>query len=222
MSGVEMVGGGGDGNPNGSAPSPVQYVTMSADLGETASDNDSSAHERSLVERVRSGDTSAFDALVRRHVESALAAALRILRNQADAEDAVQDAFIRALDRIHLFDVTRPFGPWLHRMVVNTAINNMRARTVREVEPEALDAPAPRSDPHEHAEQEEIRRLFAAAVDRLSERQRLAVVLYDVEGFSTQEIAERMQVSQETVRGHIHLARKALRAALSGFRSEPG
>lgn len=170
--------------------------------------------ERSVVARVQRGDVAAFDALVRRYIDRALVVARRITGNTHDAEDLVQDAFMRALDRIGSFDNTRPFGPWFFRVLTNTGLNARRARVLRMTEPEAVDAPSSDALPDEVVERREIRERFDAALASLSPRQRLIVTLFEVDEVPSSEIAARLGIAQETVRWHLHQARLLLRAAL--------
>ena len=178
------------------------------------------ADDTSLVARVKQGDAAAYDALVRRYVRRATAMARRLLGNEEDAEDLVQDAFIRALERIHQFDDTRPFGPWFFRLLLNAGLNARKARTRRTTEPERGDVPSTSAGPHQLLEEREIRERFAEALRALPARQRLVVSMIEVDGLSSQEIAESLGISPETVRWHHHQARRALRAALAPLWSE--
>jgi RNA polymerase sigma-70 factor (ECF subfamily) len=171
------------------------------------------AEERDIVARVQRGDVAAFDALVRRYIDRALIVAKRITGN-SPAEDLVQDAFMRALDRIASFDNTRPFGPWFFRVLTNTGLNARRARKLRMTEPEALDAPSTDAGPDVIVERREIRERFEAALAALSSRQRLIVTWFEVDEIPSSEIAERLGIAQETVRWHLHQARRVLREAL--------
>lgn len=172
------------------------------------------AEEREIVAQVQRGDSAAFDALVRRYIDRALIVAKRITGNTPDAEDLVQDAFMRALDRIASFDNTRPFGPWFFRVLTNTGLNARRARRLRMTEPEALDAPSNDAGPDEIVERHEIRERFETALASLSARQRVIVTWFEVDEIPSSEIAERLGIAQETVRWHLHQARRVLREAL--------
>jgi len=174
--------------------------------------------ERLLVQRTRSGDLTAFDQLVRRYLPRAFMAAWRLLKNKEDAEDLVQDAFVRALQHIHQYDVSRPFGPWFFRLLTNTGLNSLERRTVRTMEPEEENLPSGAVDPDVAAEQREIRDRFSTALATLPPRQRVIVGLYDVDGVSTAEIAQRLGIGPETVRWHLFQARRTLRRALAPLR----
>jgi RNA polymerase sigma-70 factor (ECF subfamily) len=187
-------------------------------VGPTASDDGTATDDRELIERVQHGDTAAYDRLVRRHLASALAIARRLLGNADDADDLVQEAFMRALDRIASFDATRAFGPWFYRLLINAGLNARKARALRAAEPDRGDLPSRGASPHELAERKEVRERFATALAGLPARQRLVVSMFEVECLSTAEIAEALGISRETVRWHLHQARQALRNALAALR----
>jgi RNA polymerase sigma-70 factor (ECF subfamily) len=178
----------------------------------------SEAHdnERGLVIRVQQGDREAFDELARRYARRAFAIAYRILRHTQDAEDLVQDAFMAALDGIGSFDPARPFAPWFFKIVVNRSLNAASARNTRERHVTVThlwnkDAAAVEFDP---AERSEIRQRFQQALAALPKHQRLIVELSDLDGRSSTEIGEMLELPRGTVRWHLHQARKVLRAAL--------
>jgi len=183
-------------------------------VGPSASDAPG-ADERELVERVQRGDATAYDALVRRHLARATSIARRLLGNVEDAEDLVQEAFVRALDRIATFDPTRAFAPWFYRLLINAGLNARKARALRAAEPEQRELASRGASPLELTERREIRERFAAALAALPPRQRLVVSMFEVDGLSTAEIADALGISRETVRWHHHQARHSLRKALA-------
>ena len=173
--------------------------------------------ERELVIRVQHGNREAYDELARRYARRAFAVAYRILRHKQDAEDLVQDAFMAALDGIRSFDATRPFAPWFFKIVVNRALNAANARSTREHYVSVIhrrnDNPVViETDP---AERSEIRTRFRSAIDALPRHQRLIVELADIDGRSSSEIGEMLDLPRGTVRWHLHEARKTLRVALA-------
>ncbi len=167
-----------------------------------------------LVERVRRGEPAAFDALVRRHDQRAFALAYRLLGHREDAEDVVQESFIAALDALDRFDATRPFGPWLYRIVVNRSLNARKARSRRVMEVIPEDAASPVAAPDRAVETAEARARLRGALASLSQRQRSVIEMIELEGFSGPEVAEILGIPEGTIRWHLHGARKALRAAL--------
>lgn len=172
------------------------------------------ARDALLVERVLGGDAEAYGELAARHMRRAFRIAWRILEHREDAEDVVQDAFIRALEGIGTLDPARPFGPWFHRVVVNSALNYRRGRSVRATQPMPRDVVATTSSPETDAENALLRGRLRAALDALPERQRTIVQLADLEGMNGSEIADILDVSAGTVRWHLHQARQTLRVAL--------
>ena len=132
-----------------------------------------------------------------------------------DAEDVVQDAFLSAMRAIGSFDVTRPFGPWITRIVVNQGITYRRSRARRQDESMPVDLPSAGPSPALVTERNEITDRFRAALEQLPGQQRLMIQLFEVDGLSSPEIAKLTGLSDGTVRWHIHAARKTLRTALA-------
>ena len=182
------------------------------------SSHDAPDDDHALVDRVRRGDATAYDTLVRRHIRRATIIARRLLGNVEDAEDLVQEAFVRALNRISSFDNSRAFAPWFFRLLINAGINARKARALRVAEPEHSELPSRGATPLELTERREIRERFMTALASLPPRQRLVISMFEVDGLSTSEIATALGISRETVRWHHHQARRTLRKALAAFR----
>ena len=176
--------------------------------------------ETELIERVRGGDTQAFGELVRRYQRRAFAVAWRLLGHREDAEDLVQDSFMTALDRLDSFEAGRPFGPWFLRIVVTRGHNARAARRVRAVDelPDQLEGRAPAPDAV--VEAAELGEQIGAAIGELPERQRLVVQLHELEGFSSAEIADMLEIAEPTVRWTLHAARKRLRQDLAEWKGD--
>jgi RNA polymerase sigma-70 factor (ECF subfamily) len=172
--------------------------------------------DAALVARVRAGDNAAFDAIVQAYMRQAFQLAYRVVGHREDAEDLVQEAFLAAYQYLDSYDATRPFGPWLMRIVLNRGANLRRSRARRETEPET-DAVSPAPSALDERERSEAREQLQRALDTLSERQRMIVTLFDVDGLTSTEIGERLDLSPGTVRWHLHEARRTLRSALSRF-----
>jgi len=177
-------------------------------------------HERdaSLVERVREGDREAFGELVGHYIGQARRVARAVLRDADDADDAVQDAFLNALTRLEQYDERRPFGPWLLRIVANAALDRVRRRAIRAAEPISDRQPQAMGGPVEDAERRMMLAQLERALQDLPERRRMAVVLFDVEGYEHKEIAKILGVPEGTVRSDVFHARRHLREALAGWR----
>ncbi len=176
--------------------------------------------EADLVVRAAAGDRSAFGVLVERYAGVARRVARAVLGNPEDADDAAQDAMLSALVKLDQYDPRRPFGPWLLRIVANAATDRRRRRTVRRVEPldAALTAGGPRPDTT--AERRALGERLRQALAELPERRRVAVVLFDVEGYSHAEIAAVLGIPEGTVRSEVFHARRRLRALLADWKEE--
>lgn len=169
--------------------------------------------EAELVRAVQDGSERAFGRLVDLYLDEAHAVATGILRHRQDAEDAVQEAFIRALERIdHLSDGS-PFGPWFYRVLRSTCLNLLRREKRRDHGPIPHDASGG-SNPETETARRMTRERLLDALAELPEMQRTAVTLYDLEGYSHREIAEILDVAEGTSRAHVHHGRRALRALL--------
>jgi RNA polymerase sigma-70 factor (ECF subfamily) len=173
--------------------------------------------DRELLLRVQNGDADAFDLLVRRHMDRARQVARRLMQDPDDADDLVQDAFLRALDRIATFDVSRSFGPWFTRLLVNLGLDQRRKQKVRRTEPQDPETFAGGVTPDRQVERAELKESLGKALEALPDRQRLIVTLFEIDGHSTEEVASMLQVSQVTIRWHLHQARRTLRYALRGW-----
>lgn len=177
--------------------------------------------EQHLVRRVQDGDADAFAALVDRYLDSAYAAAMSVLRDPHDAEDAVQNSFIRALERIDQLQPGSPFGPWFYRVLRSTCLNLRRREALRSHEEIPVSAAGGR-DPETDLQRKLTRSRVLEALAELPEMQRLAVTLYDLEGYSHQEIADILGIAVGTSRAHVHHARRALRRRIGSDADRDG
>lgn len=185
---------------------------MSSQSEKTASGSD----EAALVDRVRCGDTQAFEILVDRYSDQAFGVAYGFLGHVQDAEDLVQDGFIRALEQIDSLQPGSGFGAWFYRLLVNAAINRRRYLARREMSDLPADAAAA-SDPAAAAEQSDLRRELARALHSLPEELETVVVLHDLEGFTHPEVARILGMPEGTSRSHLHRARRVLREKLKEY-----
>lgn len=188
----------------------------SGDRGPQAGVEDDSA----LVERVRAGDVGAFDQLVQRHMKRAFAVAYRLLGHREDAEDLVQDAFIQALDKIDTFEAGRPFAPWFFRILTNRGLNARQSRALRTMSELPEEVASAIGSPGQDAERADLASRLREAVGKLPERQQLIVQLFEIDGWTSAEIAATLGISDGTVRWHVHEARRALRAELEPYRRQ--
>lgn len=168
-----------------------------------------------LVRRAREGDRGAYEKLVRRYLNMAYAVALAELSDRGDAEDAVQDSFIQALERLDDCRDPSAFAGWLRRIVRNRARSVRRRERVRETESlESARSAASLRDPGRDLERSEIRQRLQAALSTLTEVQRRVVLMHDLEGYRHREIAVELDIPEGTVRSHLFFARRALREQL--------
>ena len=168
-----------------------------------------------LVRRARKGDEIAFGLLVERYQRPAYAVALSVIGRHEDAEDAAQESFLVALDRLDECRNPDRFAGWLMTIVRNRSKNLIRRESLRETEQVPVGARSTVPTPDRVTETMELRRLLEVALAELPEVQREIVMLHDLEGWKHREIAERLELPSGTVRSHLHFARKALRQALS-------
>ncbi len=171
-----------------------------------------------LAALAQAGDREAFGELVRRYAAQARRVARAVLGHAEDADDAAQDGFLAALRHLGRYDPHRPFGPWLMRIVANAATDRLRRRRVRAAEPIPQAMAAADAPPDREADRRAFHEALRRALARLPERQRIAVVLFDVEGYTHGEIAEVLGIPVGTVRSHVFHARRALRSALAAWR----
>ncbi|NIR45533.1 MAG: sigma-70 family RNA polymerase sigma factor [Gemmatimonadetes bacterium] len=169
-----------------------------------------------LAQRTQAGDRDAFELLARRYLRPIHSVVASFLSERAEIEDAAQETFLRALDRIQTFDPDRPFAPWLYQIARNVA-RNRRKRGRREEPLSDIERSAASGEPAPSArvERDELRRLLAAAIDELPQQRRTAFTLTDIEEYPMTEVARLMGLSAGTVRSHVHHARRALRDRLS-------
>ena len=179
------------------------------------------ASDAQLLERHFSGEPDALEELFRRHRGLAFRVAYRLLGNEADALDAVQDGFIKVLTHVDRFEGRSSFKTWLLRVVSNAALDLGRQRGRREQhrgeESSAaeFDAPAPAEEPGRELERADLRRLLNDALAQLPEAQRRTFVLHVEAGLSYREVAEVLEISIGTVMSRLFYARQKLRALLS-------
>ena len=171
-----------------------------------------------LVERTREGDPDAFGSLVERYKRSAYAVALSVTGRHEDAQDAAQESFLVALQRLDECRSPERFAGWLMTIVRNRARNLVRREVLRDTDPVPESAQSRSPTPERDLETLELRRSLVEALAGLSEVQRQIVLLHDLEGWKHREIADRLELPSGTVRSHLHFARKALRGALAALR----
>jgi RNA polymerase sigma-70 factor, ECF subfamily len=174
-------------------------------------------HDEALMQRVAVADRVAFRSLLERHARRTLALARYTLGNASEAEDIVQEAFVRVWQHASRFDGRRAlFTTWLHRIVVNLCVDNLR-RPRHDGDAGLQDLADEAPDALGQALTHERRAAVQAAMRRLPARQRAALVLFHFQGASTREGAAAMELSDKAFESLLIRARIALREALLGY-----
>ena len=186
----------------------------------------------SLVERLRSGDATALDELIERHGSRMYRVACQITRDEADAQEVVQDAFLAAFRKIHTFEGRAALGSWLYRVTANTALLKKRSRRADREVPLDSQLPSFLPDGHRAGDQaylacdwsqtpeaellsRETQEILHRTIDGLPEQYRSVLILRDIEGLSTEEVAGVVGDTVPAVKSRLHRARMALREELT-------
>jgi RNA polymerase sigma-70 factor, ECF subfamily len=185
------------------------------------------ATEAPTVEAAKAGDVSCFEELVRRHGAMVFRVALSITRNEADAEDAVQEFFIKAYRYLDKFRGESLFSTWLTRIAVNEALMNVRRRRPNHVLLDEtnliqgagmpIQAGQRRDNPERRFAQAELRQILFGAIQKLTPAHRIVFALRDVEGLSNKRTAQLLRLKVATVKSQILRARLVLRSALDKY-----
>ena len=186
------------------------------------------ADERNLVERAKSGDQSAFRAIMEKNSRRLYRVARAVMRDDTEAEDVVQETYLRAFSNLATFRGESSLTTWLTRIALNEALGRKRRQratvtlesveTAQETNAQIIQFPAmsTETDPERTAAQHEIRRLLERAMDALPEPFRVVFVMRDVEEMSIEEAASQLGIRPETVKTRLHRARRLLRQSLDG------
>ena len=187
--------------------------------------------ERDFVQRLKANDPAAYEELIETYAEMVFRVAYRILKDEQDAEDAMQETFLSIHRRIQSFRGESKFSSWLYRVATNVALDALRARKRYrghftelsddqddEMEAQLTDAlqPLPEEQLTRQETQERIYAILSAMSPKLSE----AFVLYEIEGLSMQETADALGISLSTAKVRVHRARLQLQTELSRCLSE--
>ena len=166
-----------------------------------------------LVRRAKAGDPAAFEQVIAQHERRVFRTALRLLGHVEDAQDAAQDVFLKLHKHLRRLDDTRAFSPWLYKVTLN-ACRDIAARRKRDqgVPLETIQPAAPQEENLDDA-----RRIVALGLRRLPEKERAALVLRDIEGLPTAEVARVLGSSEATVRSQICSARLKIKRFADSF-----
>ncbi len=171
------------------------------------------SRDQALVNRTLAGDLDAFGDLVQIYQASVFNVCYRVLGNRQDAEDLVQEAFLRAYNHLSSYDLERPFGPWMRTLAANLCYNKLNRRELSRVELKderdfpALDA---NSSPESALEISQDHTDLYQALWELPHQQRIALELRHFQGLSYQEMADTLNLPINTVRSHLYRGRQKL------------
>lgn len=181
-----------------------------------------------LIEDLRAGDMTALAVIVEKYKRLVYRLAFQITKNHEDANDVMQDTFLKVYESIHSFRNESAFETWLYRIVVNQAINLVKRRerrreaplsgtTETQIRSELKRASNLRNNPHLSVERKELQRQVTQAVNSLPMKHRMVVILHEFEGLTHPKIASILNCSEGTVRSRLHYARKKLRERLKPY-----
>jgi RNA polymerase sigma-70 factor (ECF subfamily) len=176
--------------------------------------------DEDVIAQILGGRTALFELLMRRYNERIYRAARSIVRDELEAEDVMQQAYVNAFTHLGQFNGSARFSTWLTRIVINEALGRVRRRSRYEpidatpLKVEPLMAHNPEENPERQAFAHELRGLLEWAIDRLPDGTREVFMLRDVEGLTTLEVAECLGVSEDVVKTRLSRGRAALRRLL--------
>jgi RNA polymerase sigma-70 factor (ECF subfamily) len=190
----------------------------------------SSAEDPALVREAQKGDTAAFEELVARHRDKIYARAYSMMRNEEEAIDLSQEAWVKGWQRLVQFQGESSFTTWMTRIVINLCLDQLRkqkrqrAESIEEMDEEAggveRQMPALTVNPTERLERGELRQRIDKALSQLSHEHRTVLVLHEFEEMEYKQIAKAMDCSIGTVMSRLFYARRKLAALLSDLKSE--
>ena len=196
----------------------IMYYTSKA---VTANDRRHRLSDEEVVDRVRAGDTALYEVLIERYQRRLYCIALRILRNDSEAEDALQDAHMLALKRLDQFAGRSSFYTWMARITMNEAFMKIRGRARVERLQNAASLPGtfgfmapPPPDPERQAFDRELDHAMASSMNALPDSYRMVFQLREMDEQSTSETAASLGLSEECVKTRLHRARELMRKRL--------
>jgi RNA polymerase sigma-70 factor (ECF subfamily) len=190
----------------------------------------SSAEDKTLVQAAQRGDTSAFEELVARHRDKIFARAYSMMRNEDEALDLSQEAWVKGWQRLHQFQGDSSFGTWMTRIVINLCLDQLRkqkrqrSESLEEIAEESggveRQMPVVTVNPTAGLERSELRRRIDVALGQLSHEHRTVLVLHEFEEMEYKEIAKTMGCSIGTVMSRLFYARRKMAVILADLRNE--
>jgi RNA polymerase sigma-70 factor (ECF subfamily) len=195
----------------------------------TDRDNSSPSDEQ-LVGAAKKGDMAAFEELVARHRDKIFARAFSMMRNEDDAVDLSQEAWVKGWQRLQQFQGESSFGTWMTRIVINLCLDHLRrkkrqrAESIEEMNEESggveRQMPVVTTNPTERLERSELRKRIDQAMSQLSHEHRTVLVLHEFEEMEYKEIAKTMECSIGTVMSRLFYARRKMAALLANLKTE--
>ena len=189
-----------------------------------------SAADEQMVAWAKDGDTEAFEELIHRHRDKIYARAMIMMRNEVDAVDLSQEAWVKSWQRLHQFQGESSFATWMTRIVINLCLDQIRrqkrtrAESIEEMQEESggveRQMPIAETNPTEGLESEEVRRRIDEAMGKLTDAHRTVLVLHEFEGLEYKEIAKRVGISIGTVMSRLFYARRRLASLLQSLKRE--
>jgi RNA polymerase sigma-70 factor (ECF subfamily) len=184
--------------------------------------------DEEIVRRIRAGNSAAFEILMRRHNQRVYRVVRAVLKDEADVEDVMQQAYINAFTHLHQFEDRSQFSTWLIRIALHEAFGRRRRMQRAETttvpnrsevggrSEEFMDTlTSPEADPERQAYAQELHRVLEAAVDTLPDGYRTVFMLRDIEGLSTSETGQGLGLGDEAVKTRLHRARVMIRRAVT-------
>jgi RNA polymerase sigma-70 factor (ECF subfamily) len=179
--------------------------------------------DEEIVERVKAGDTALYEIIMRRYNQRLYRVTRGILRDDAEAEDVIQDAYVRAYQHLGQFAGCAPFSAWLTRIAVHEALSRLRLRArnqqlegTEDDEDGSMNMVETSLDPEQRASIAELGRLLEEAVLGLPDQYRIVIMLRDVEELSTSETAAVLDLTEQNVKVRLHRGRAMMRGWLFG------
>ena len=189
-----------------------------------------SSPDEALVGWAQKGDTEAFEELVFRHRDKIYARAMMMMRNEEEAMDLSQEAWVKSWQRLHQFQGDSSFATWMTRIVINLCLDQirrqkkMRTESIEQIEEEAggveRQMPVEHVNPIEGLEKEELRKRIDEAMAKLTDAHRTVLVLHEFQGMEYKEIARKVGISIGTVMSRLFYARRRMASLLQGLKRE--
>jgi RNA polymerase sigma-70 factor (ECF subfamily) len=190
-------------------------------------------NEIELVEKAKSGDTKAFEELMRRTQDKIYNLGIKFFGNKEDAADLLQETYIKAYESLPNFEGRSSFSTWLYRIATNFALMKLRKEKMKKVSIEELKEISDGSkdsidfydwseNPYLHYKNEELKEILNEAINSLPPKYKTIFILHDIEGLSIQEVAKILSLSVPTVKTRIHRSRLYLREKLSEYFKKKG